>query len=309
MEASPKLSTIHEAKDNGDYRDHEQEIPEAYTHYLDRIAGKEGHRVGVYWTSGDHYVGEWHLNLRHGRGMHWYRSGNIYEGEWRNGKKNGHGTFWIKDPSHGNRYIRKYRGSWKDNKYGGHGCIYGLGGEQYNGNCEQGKRNGIGKQTYRDWNSKDSVKYQIYYGNWVDGKREGKGQLTLWDGNVYQGEWRNDWKEGMGVFYFRDKQSKYEGLWRDDIAVSGAYTRGPMAETWLCVRHLADDRIPIPYAWVPNVNALNQKCLKLAASRPPPPRYDRTKRRTDPAVCTKKFDREDIVYGSPLHGPIMNPAL
>ena len=118
MEASPKLSTIHEAKDNGDYRDHEQEIPEAYTHYLDRIAGKEGHRVGVYWTSGDHYVGEWHLNLRHGRGMHWYRSGNIYEGEWRNGKKNGHGTFWIKDPSHGNRYIRKYRGSWKDNKYG-----------------------------------------------------------------------------------------------------------------------------------------------------------------------------------------------
>jgi hypothetical protein len=109
MEASPKLSTVAE------HGDPEGELD--YTRYLDRIASKEGHRVGMYWSSGDHYVGEWHRNLRHGRGVHWYRSGAIYEGEWRNGKRDGHGTFWAKDAS-GTRYIRKYRGSWRDNKYG-----------------------------------------------------------------------------------------------------------------------------------------------------------------------------------------------
>ncbi len=129
------------------------------------------------------------------------------------------------------------------------------------------------------------------------------------DGNVYQGEWRNNWKEGMGVFFFRDKQSKYEGLWRNDIAVSGVYVRGPMPKTLMCKRRYADDRTPLPFAWVPSAYALNQKCLKLAASRPPPERYDIDKRRTDPVVCTKKFAREDIVYGSPLHGPLPNPVL
>ena len=65
MEPSPKLSTVVEAaRDNG--RDYEDNIPEPYTHYLDRISNKEGYRAGVYWTSGDHYSGEWHENLRHG---------------------------------------------------------------------------------------------------------------------------------------------------------------------------------------------------------------------------------------------------
>jgi hypothetical protein len=52
-----------------------------------------------------------------------------------------------------------------------------------------------------------------------------------------------NWKEGMGVFWFGDKRSRYEGLWRDDVAVSGAYTRGPMQESWMCTRHTADDGV------------------------------------------------------------------
>ena len=61
----------------------------------------------------------------------------------------------------------------------GHGIIYGLAGELYTGNCDHGMRHGLGKQTYRDWDVKDGVKYHTYYGNWVDGKREGKGQVTM----------------------------------------------------------------------------------------------------------------------------------
>ncbi|KAG0623167.1 hypothetical protein M758_3G153200 [Ceratodon purpureus] len=215
--------------------------------------------------------------------MHTYKSGNRYEGEWKFGKKNGHGTFWIKS---GKYYIRKYRGSWKDNQYGGTGCFYGFGGERYNGQWEKGKRHGLGTQTYRDWNAKGEV-YHKYHGNWVNGKREGMGHLTMSNGNVYQGEWKNDWKEGMGVFYYKDKQSKYEGLWRDDIAVSGVYSR-----------NTNPGQLEIPFVMLPDAKASNQKFLKLAASRPPPPRYDRTKRRTDPQLCTRKF--YNVLYGSPL---------
>lgn len=104
---------------------------------------------------------------------------------------------------------------------------------------------------------------------------------------MYQGEWKNDWKEGMGVFYFKDKQSKYEGLWRDDIAISGVYSR-----------NMNPGQVEIPFVMVPSAKGLNEKCLKEAAARPFPPRYDRTKRRVDPKLCTRKFYQ--VLYGSPL---------
>lgn len=91
----------------------------------------------------------------------------------------------------------------------------------------------------------------------------------------------------MGVFYFKDKQSKYEGLWRDDIAVSGVYNR-----------NTKPGQLDIPFVMVPSCQGLHEKSLKLAAARPLPPRYDRTKRRTDPALCTRKF--YEVLYGSPL---------
>lgn len=91
----------------------------------------------------------------------------------------------------------------------------------------------------------------------------------------------------MGVFYFKDKQSKHEGLWRDDIAVSGVYSRNTKS-----------GQLEIPFVMVPSCQGLHGKSLKLAAARPLPPRYDRTKRRTDPALCTRKF--YEVLYDSPL---------
>jgi len=67
MEASPTLSTIEEVRSRGRS---DEDVPEPWTHYLDRISNKEGYRPGVYWTSGDHYIGEWHENLRHGKIVH-----------------------------------------------------------------------------------------------------------------------------------------------------------------------------------------------------------------------------------------------
>ena len=60
----------------------------------------------------------------------------------------------------------------------GKGLLYGFGGEMYDGEFEKGRRHGMGRQTYRDWTSKED-KYHVYQGQWVDGKREGLGSLFM----------------------------------------------------------------------------------------------------------------------------------
>lgn len=37
----------------------------------------------------------------------------------------------------------------------------------------------------------------------------------LADGDVYEGEWKEDKAHGFGVYYYADG-AKYEGEWRDD---------------------------------------------------------------------------------------------
>jgi hypothetical protein len=56
--------------------------------------------------------------------------------------------------------------------------LYGKCGEMYEGYFENGKRCGMGKQTYRDWTSKD-MSFHIYIGEWVDNKRDGVGTLRM----------------------------------------------------------------------------------------------------------------------------------
>jgi hypothetical protein len=63
MEPSPVLSTSGEDGNNGK----EEAEKEPHSHYLDRLANKEGYRSAVYWISGDRYCGEWHNNLRDGK--------------------------------------------------------------------------------------------------------------------------------------------------------------------------------------------------------------------------------------------------
>uniref|UniRef100_A0A7I4CXX2 MORN repeat-containing protein 3 n=1 Tax=Physcomitrium patens TaxID=3218 RepID=A0A7I4CXX2_PHYPA len=312
MEASPKLSTILEA--GGDHGKLE-ELPEPYTHYLDRISCKEGYRAGVYWTSGDHYCGEWHENKRHGKGMHTYQNGNRYEGEWKNGKKDGHGTFWIKS---GRYYIRKYKGKWKENQYGvslmPSPSSWPLQFPSAHFTSSQRRSSTAGKVSMTDclcrgmghtldWEESStwaSGKEASDTG-WVSkptgiGVTRARPSITCTTGDGLMGSvrakatspcFKNDWKEGMGVFYFKDKQSKYEGLWRNDSAVSGLYSR-----------NMKLGQPELPFVMVPSCEGLNKQCLKLAASQPLPQRYDKTTRRTDPALCTRKF--YNVLYKSPL---------
>lgn len=48
------------------------------------------------------------------------------------------------------------------------------------------------------------------------GKAHGKGKFIHLDGDVYEGDWRNDRANGHGV-YQHQNGARYEGDWRNDL--------------------------------------------------------------------------------------------
>uniref|UniRef100_D6RGA7 MORN repeat-containing protein 3 n=1 Tax=Mus musculus TaxID=10090 RepID=D6RGA7_MOUSE len=82
----------------------------------DRKAQKNGLRHQVFAVNGDHYVGEWKGNLKHGKGTQvWKKSGAVYEGDWKFGKRDGYGSLSHPDPETG-KLRRVYSGWWKGDK-------------------------------------------------------------------------------------------------------------------------------------------------------------------------------------------------
>ena len=53
-----------------------------------------------------------------------------------------------------------------------------------------------------------------YEGDWKNNKRDGKGEYFLKDGiKIYEGDWKNDKFNGRGIFYYNNGD-KYEGDWK-----------------------------------------------------------------------------------------------
>lgn len=44
-------------------------------------------------------------------------------------------------------------------------------------------------------------------------------------GDVYEGHFVNDVKEGMGVYYYASIKSKFEGVWENDMPKCGNYVK------------------------------------------------------------------------------------
>ncbi|XP_013205261.1 MORN repeat-containing protein 3 isoform X2 [Microtus ochrogaster] len=131
-------------------------------------ARKNGLRHQVFAVNGDHYVGEWKDNLKHGKGTQvWKKSGATYEGDWRFGKRDGYGTLSHPDPETG-KYRRVYSGWWKGDKKSGYGIqfygpkdYYEENGNRYEGSWERGMKNGHGRFFHLDHG-------QLFEGFWVD---------------------------------------------------------------------------------------------------------------------------------------------
>ncbi|XP_062038654.1 MORN repeat-containing protein 3 isoform X2 [Lepus europaeus] len=134
----------------------------------DRKAQKNGLRHQVFAVNGDHYVGEWKDNMKHGKGTQfWKKKGAIYEGDWKYGKRDGYGTLSLPDQETG-KYQRVYSGWWKNNKKSGYGIqfygpkeYYEESGNRYEGYWQRGMKNGHGRFFYLDHG-------QLFEGFWVD---------------------------------------------------------------------------------------------------------------------------------------------
>ncbi|CAN0532413.1 unnamed protein product, partial [Ectocarpus sp. 8 AP-2014] len=113
-----------------------------------------------------------------------WSDGSAYEGGVALGLRDGHGVFTSADGT------LVYEGSW-----------------------QKSKRHGRGEQRY----GVGTKEVSSYAGEWEANCRHGHGTMTYASGNVYEGEWVEDHKEGMGVMNWVERRERYTGNWKQDL--------------------------------------------------------------------------------------------
>ena len=80
-------------------------------------------------------------------------------------------------------------------------------GEQYHGEVQGGKKDGQGYCVYKNGDR--------YEGNWKNDKKEGKGTYYFTQkGDIYKGYFLNDYPNGKGIYYYKNGD-RYEGMFKD----------------------------------------------------------------------------------------------
>ena len=160
---------------------------------------------------GNCYAGEIKNGLRNGQGIMIYADGSNYQGDWKENKKEGRGKLLYNDGS-------VWVGEWKDdNPWNGTGKLITLkdgkpDGSFYQGDCENGKRNGRGSFF---WPNGDK-----YVGEYKDGVKHGKGIYIWSDNDKYEGEWKNDKRNGQGTYTHADGKT-WSGIWKNGKPFNG----------------------------------------------------------------------------------------
>ena len=104
-----------------------------------------------------------------------------------------------------------YTGGCKDGLADGYGEVSGTG--SYRGGFRAGMKHGRGIKVMPNGDR--------YEGDFSDDFRDGKGlyvwgDKTPWAGDRYEGEYRRDLRHGWGVFQWSNGD-RYEGQWQDDL--------------------------------------------------------------------------------------------
>ncbi|CAB1119143.1 unnamed protein product [Ectocarpus sp. CCAP 1310/34] len=160
------------------------------------------------FRSGNKYSGEFRRGVMDGRGCYtWISDGTVYEGDFRNNEITGTGRYSWSDGS-------GYEGGVALGLRDGHGVFTSADGTLvYEGSWQKSKRHGRGEQRY-GVGTKD---VSSYAGDWKANCRHGHGTMTYASGNVYEGEWVEDHKEGMGVMNWKERRERYTGNWKQDL--------------------------------------------------------------------------------------------
>ncbi|XP_073385524.1 uncharacterized protein [Physcomitrium patens] len=166
-------------------------------------------------TCGDAYRGNFAHGLREGLGEMTYNDGINslnYMGEWMQDQKHGHGRFL---------YLHStYEGEWRHGKHDGIGIqtqivdktksnclqmpVYSA--TVYEGSWIRGFPHGSGKQLWIWDQNKEilGVLHNAYIGGFENGMRSNRGTFYYANGAIYQGYWKNNLKNGHGLYTYED---------------------------------------------------------------------------------------------------------
>ena len=189
-----------------------------------KSGSRDGHGELTH-PNGEIYIGQWKDGKMSGCGTLSSTNGDTYEGRWLNSKYHGLGKFTkangqmfvgicISGKANGKGIIRypngeNYKGMWKDDRRHGKGVGTFPNGSKYIGSWERGKFNGKGKLVTPDG--------EVYVGNWFMGKRDGYGKATFSNQDTYVGTWEQDKVGGTGVMYYHKSGNLYDGNFQNGM--------------------------------------------------------------------------------------------
>ena len=220
----------------------------------------------------------------------------IYSGEWVNGKFNGKGIQFL-----GKNNEFKYEGNFANNFFSGFGILFYNNPQElnysYQGNFEKNKFEGQGIfKFFKNLGNEENVnnnnnsnKNEEYNGLWKNGLPNGKG-IYLWkNGNIYEGNYEEGKKKGLGKFIFNSGNSFFEGIWSNgkpngkgclylekekDLKISGVWRQGKIQkidnieEFEKLNKNQNVLNIPIEYEIFSNDNYLNFKQITPISENP-----------------------------------------
>ena len=200
--------------------------------YMGQVANGEPHGRGILeYKNGNTYYGHFDKGIKQGLGFWEYSTNDdssalYFAGNFEEDQINGNGTFVWSDAVYFGEFFDGSisgkglylwdsgiisKGIFKVGEQTGYGTDYYADGEKYEGNFENGKRQGFGIYTY---GLNDATNALSYVGYFEDNLKSGSGTFKWTTGSKYVGEFKYDLRNGYGTQFFSDG-SRYQGNWED----------------------------------------------------------------------------------------------
>ena len=128
-----------------------------------------------------------------------------------------------------------YEGEWAKDKFNGFGKEGLPNGNIYEGYFKNGLRHGEGLMEYTK--QRGTVADGKYQGEWVEGKYNGRGKEKYKNGNIYEGQFKNDKRHGKGRMEYALRagakfEGYYEGEWVNGESNGQGKERYPNGNTY-----------------------------------------------------------------------------
>ena len=146
------------------------------------------------------------------------------------------------------------------------GFTFRLKDGEYRGSVNpKGRRYGFGVMTYKNG--------EVYEGEWKNDVRSGKGKMTYKNGDVYEGEWEYDSARGQGKMTYADGSEYTGGWWDGKIHGYGKmiYANGDIEEGTWSFGHPSSTKTrkgPSRRASTPKVTENNEASSKDSSTAP-----------------------------------------